>query len=81
MKIHVNDTETGNTSPISRLLTKAELAPRLGITTRTVDSWMAKGYLPFLKIGRTVRFRLSDVELYLNEHSLVARRSLRPASY
>jgi excisionase family DNA binding protein len=42
-------------------ITKAELAARMKVTTRTIDSWMAKGYVPFRKIGRTVRFSWSEV--------------------
>jgi excisionase family DNA binding protein len=43
------------------LLSKRGLAPRLQISTRTVDSWMKRGLLPYGKIGKTVRFRLQDV--------------------
>jgi len=43
------------------LLSKRGLAPKLQISTRTVDDWMRKGRIPFLKIGKAVRFRLSDV--------------------
>lgn len=42
-------------------ITKAELAVRMKVTARTIDSWMAKGYVPFRKIGRTVRFSWSEV--------------------
>lgn len=31
-------------------ITKAQFAVRMKVTTRTVDSWMAKGYMPFRKI-------------------------------
>jgi hypothetical protein len=41
---------------------KAELARRLGKTTRTVDAWMKRGILPFFKPDRSVLFRWSDVE-------------------
>jgi len=43
------------------LLTKRELAPRLRIAVRTLDNWMGKGCIPYIKAGRTVRFRWSDV--------------------
>jgi len=48
------------------LLTKRGLAPKLQISTRTLDDWMRKGRIPFLKLGKTVRFRLSDVLEKLN---------------
>ena len=43
------------------LLTKTELAKRVGVTTRTIESWMRLGYVPFIKIGRSVRFDPEDV--------------------
>jgi excisionase family DNA binding protein len=43
------------------LLSKRGLAPKLQISTRTLDDWMQKGRIPFLKVGKTVRFRLADV--------------------
>lgn len=39
------------------ILEKPEIANRLKISTRTLDQWMRAGRVPFLKIGKTVRFR------------------------
>lgn len=54
------------------VLTKKELAERLRIGTRTVDTWMRRGVVPYMKIGKSVRFRWSEVESYL------ARLEMRP---
>ncbi len=62
-----------------RLLTKSEVAAYAHCTTRCIDNWMRRGYLPYFKIGRTVRFKVADVEAYLSNHFRVARRS-RPAN-
>jgi excisionase family DNA binding protein len=43
------------------LLKKRGLAVKLGISKRTVDLWMHQGRLPFIKVGKTVRFRWADV--------------------
>ena len=43
------------------LLTKSELAPKLKISRRTLDGWMRKGRVPFMKLGKSVRFRWPDV--------------------
>lgn len=51
-----------------RLLTKRELAQRLRVSTRTVDVYMRAKRLPFLKIGKTVRFHWSDVIEKLSIH-------------
>ena len=43
------------------LIKKDQLARRVGVTTRTLESWMRLGYVPFIKIGRSVRFDQEDV--------------------
>ena len=50
------------------LLRKRELAEKLAISKRTLDVWMQKGRIPFLKVGRSVRFRLPDVLAKLSEY-------------
>jgi len=35
---------------------------------------MKLGYLPYIKIGGTVRFKITDVDAYLNENFRVARQ-------
>jgi excisionase family DNA binding protein len=53
---------------------KAEVARRLNKTIRTVDNWMARGILPYYKLGRTVAFRWSDVEAHMQANYRVCRR-------
>jgi excisionase family DNA binding protein len=60
------------------LLTKSEIANRLRKTTRTVDTWMAAGILPHLKIGRSVLFDWDDVQHHLNEYFRVSRFNSAP---
>jgi predicted DNA-binding transcriptional regulator AlpA len=49
------------------LLSKRALAPKLQISVRSVDDWMKRGWIPYIKIGpKTVRFRLQDVLEKLN---------------
>jgi excisionase family DNA binding protein len=56
---HGGDARTAGTetSQLEPYLTKTEIAKQLKVTARTIDDWMAKGLLLYLKIGRTVRFR------------------------
>lgn len=49
------------------LLTKRALAARLRIAPRTLDSWMKKGHVPYLKVKKSVRFVFADVLRKLNE--------------
>jgi len=49
------------------LITKRVLAPRLNCSVRTIDEWMRKGRLPYIKVGKSVRFRWTDVMAKLGE--------------
>ena len=49
------------TAATDGLLNKWEVAVKLRIGKRTVDHWMRQGRLPFIKLGKTVRFRWPDV--------------------
>ena len=53
------------------ILEKPETAQRLKISTRTLDQWMRGGKVPFLKIGKTVRFRWQDVLAHLQHNCRV----------
>jgi excisionase family DNA binding protein len=44
---------------------RKQLAKHLCICQRTLSTWMAKGRLPHVKLGRSVRFRLEDVDAHL----------------
>jgi excisionase family DNA binding protein len=61
-------TQTNDGFSDDRLLTKVELAQRLRIDPRTVNIWMKRGRLPYLKLGKSLRFRWSDVDAALNRY-------------
>jgi hypothetical protein len=48
-----------------RLLTEQKLADHLMICRRQLYNWRMAGLIPYLKLGKAVRFRLSDVEATL----------------
>ena len=45
-------------------ITKKQLAQMLGVSVSLVSRLMTEG-LPYLKVSRAVRYRLSDVEAWL----------------
>ena len=63
-----NDIASANDRASIGLLRKRELAEKLAISKRTLDVWMQKGRIPFLKVGRSVRFRWPDVLEKLNAY-------------
>lgn len=74
-QIHAHAVKPGNTNPgTGEWLTRRELAARLKKTPRTIDSYARKGFLPHIKVGRTIMFRWPDVEKYLIENFGVFRR-------
>jgi hypothetical protein len=46
----------------TRLLTRKGLADRWQVSTETLKRRERCGLLPFLKLGRGVRYRMSDIE-------------------
>lgn len=62
-----------NQSDTERLyMTKSQTAAFLQVSTRTLDNWMRQRLVPYLRIGRTIRFRRSDLEGNLG--TLIGRR-------
>jgi excisionase family DNA binding protein len=51
--------------PLPAYLNKRQAAQQLGVTERTIDNWISRRLLPFLKIGRSVRFDSADVRQHL----------------
>ena len=54
-----------------RLFTKKEMASYFSITERTIESWMRRRYIPFIKIGQSVRFRVASVLQYVDSKYLM----------
>ena len=51
------------------LLTPQQVAEKLGVTETTLTAWRHHGRydLPYLKLGRKVMYRKSDIESWLEE--------------
>lgn len=60
--------ETRDHSPVANrlLITKDEAAERLGVSVRTVERLVATGRLPQVHIERLARFRVKDLEAYVD---------------
>jgi excisionase family DNA binding protein len=62
-----------------RLLTAAELADRLALSTATILDWFEAGRIPGFKLGRAVRFRESEVADWLEAQRVGPRGRVRMA--
>lgn len=58
--------------------TKEQLAELLQVDVRTIENWMGLRRIPYVKIGKTVRFRLADVLQHLDQNCTVHPRKPRP---
>ncbi len=50
-----------------RQVSPKELAEHYGVSTRTVTNWKSAGIIPFLRIGKVVRFSIDEVEAALEK--------------
>ncbi|MBD5801789.1 Helix-turn-helix domain protein [Azoarcus sp. Aa7] len=61
---------------LPRLLNRDEAAAALGVRPQTLACWASNGRyaLPFVKIGRRVMYRLSDIQAFI-EANLVQQEA------
>jgi excisionase family DNA binding protein len=67
-------TAEGNSRP--EWLGTHEAAARLGITSRTLYRLIDEGQIPAFKMGRVLRVKASDLDVFL-EHSRITPGSLK----
>lgn len=59
-------------------LSETEAADCLDLEPKTLEDWRRLGLeLPFLKIGRSVRYRLSDILAFLDRSTFVSSREAK----
>jgi excisionase family DNA binding protein len=61
-----------------RLLTARELADLLGFAPATVVDWAEAGKVPAFKVGGRLRFRLSEVEAWLERRGRAPEEKRQP---
>jgi excisionase family DNA binding protein len=56
------------------LVSRAEAARLLGVKVGTLEVWASTGRydLPFVKVGRLVRYRMSDLEAFIRRRRRTA---------
>jgi excisionase family DNA binding protein len=64
-----------------RLITPAEAAELLATTVKALDHRRRSGDIPFVPLGRLVRYRQSTIQAFIEEHEirLAPRRRGRPS--
>jgi excisionase family DNA binding protein len=57
---------------LGRLLDTEEAARRLGISPRTVQTWVRQRRIPFVKMGTLTRFRPAALEAWIQSQEVKA---------
>ncbi|OHB69470.1 MAG: hypothetical protein A2V70_04285 [Planctomycetes bacterium RBG_13_63_9] len=56
-----------------KLLGREEVALLLGLKSQTLAAWALTGrHLPYIKVGRSVRYRVSDIDNFLRRQTVGA---------
>lgn len=61
-----------------RMLTKQETAEYFRVEERTIEMWMKARLIPYIRISHTVRFRMSDLLLELDQRFRVPSKRRVP---
>jgi len=61
------------TKPVTTLMTVQEAATFLQISVSTLYGWVWQRRIPFVKVGRALRFQLADLEQFVQTN----RRDVR----
>jgi len=52
-----------------QLMTENEVSTYLHVCRRSLFNWRKAGLIPYIKLGKSVRFRVNEVEAALNRMS------------
>jgi excisionase family DNA binding protein len=51
----------------NRLLNIQEIAEYLGVRESTIYKWTHEGYIPHIKIGKFLRFKIRDIDKWIDK--------------
>lgn len=65
-----------------RLLTDVEACEYLRIRQRQLYNWRQQGFVPFIRIGRSIRYRKRDLDVALDAMTVrISRPSVEESSF
>lgn len=59
------DSKDANMNEIERWMSLEEIAKHLGVSKDTIRIWIKKETIPYHKIGRKYKFRISEVDAWV----------------
>ena len=60
---------------MEKLLDISEVSDIIGVQINTLYSWIHQKRIPYIKIGRLVKFKPSDIDAWLKEKSIHANKN------
>ena len=57
-----------------KLLDVGQVAEMLGLSIATIRKWVLTKYIPYLKIGRVIRFSVSEIQDWARGKSVIRER-------
>lgn len=57
--------EDAKMNEVERWQSLEEISIHLGVSKDTIRSWIKKGTIPFHKVGRQYKFRISEVDAWI----------------
>jgi len=61
-------------TPVDNLLSVTDAAQRLGISRHTLNCWVSKRKVPFVKLGRRTLFNPADLDRMIKAATVEPRR-------
>lgn len=66
---------------MEKLLSIEELSGKLGIPVATLYAWTCKKKIPYIKLGRLVRFKESEIQEWISKKSVLPDMQSRTPEY
>ena len=63
---------------MKKLIDSKELAEVMQVSIRTIYGWASKGIIPSIKIGRLLRFKVENVEAWIDKNTCKGRKKYMP---
>lgn len=59
------DINMSNINDVERWLSLEEIAKHVGCSKDTIRAWIKKGTIPYHKVGRMYKFKISEVDAWI----------------
>ena len=59
------DINMSNINDVERWISLEEIAKHVGCSKDTIRAWIKKGTIPYHKVGRMYKFKISDVDAWI----------------